>query len=1129
MQVRTRGRKPSEPRAIVAAATRIKLSDKKLAKKQAARRQDWQEDAWLYFDLFGFVKQSLWLLGNSMAKARMFVAVQNPTDGNPIPVTDPASGVPAAVAEQCVHELARLRGPLGGMSEILRELDMNLEIAGEGYLVGVGAREEVIDERGVVVQAASDESWQVRSTSEVDVTGDGVYKVRDDPGGSRQGTALDPERDTCIRFWLPHPRFSSLPDSAIRGELEDLETLLILSRQRRAEGKSRLPSGLLLIDAEITASSPVATQQDDGGNSGTGDVVLDKISDAIASAIEDESSAAGLAPVMLRVSVPAGARVADMVAKVDLSRTSDQWLDVRIDKLVESVARGTNLPVESTMGHQSTTFANAEQIDEDKFYDHVEPRLLLIADLLSVAFLRPQLLAEDENGVAPPAEFVQWAPQVFVWYDASALLSKPDTGAHADAAYDRNEISGDAYRAAKGFGEDDAPDALELLIRTGLRRGILTGDLTKALLDLLGLDIPYVPLAKAAPGVFDDNGDAVPKEVPSGDVVPSNASRAQFLALAELLMARERSAVQPDAIAASSKPAPKALTRGALDVGRKLMDLDRELRSRLLVLTSAAMQSALKTAGNRARQAMPEARALTRNLRPCDVLSTLGQSLVAASNVDEGKLLDGAFDEIEDSFISWGATAQRDALDLAAEVGTGLTTAQRDEYALRQAADLTEAWAWLKEQLVTLAHLRLYDPHPAAPAIGEFDPTSSVPASMIRQAVTRAGGTIGVQTSGAGDAWVALRNAGTEPAGGIGTGEVLREALNVAGTSIEGYRWVYGPAARAHPFEEHEALDGQVVDNFDNAEWTADQSWTSFGFYFPGDHAGCVAAGTVVDAPGMSAATLRWYEGTLIDLDTASGEHLAITPNHPVLTERGWVPAGQLVEGDNLVRCVDAHGAARLVPHDDERPTRIEELVAARWVSSKVIARGVPVAAEHFHGDGLGGEVCVVLADSDLRSDGHPSLDEPTREHTFGSVSKLADGLAGASRAFEGLAAVRPPTFGLEGVSGDSSAFVECASVVEQPLSLRRAAWRDPDRPESLDDRVAIHATTLAQCQNGLSGFVEFDKLVHVDQRSGFAGHVFNLHTDQQWYVASGIIVHNCLCDIEPVVVDVSALADQQA
>lgn len=859
---RRRSRSASEPRALTAAATRIRLDDRKMAKRQGARRQQWQDDAWEYFDLFGFVKQALWLEANQASKARLFAAVANPDDpdGEPIPVDHETSPVPPDVAAQCIAELARLKGPLGGLPEILRELDLNLEVPGEGYLIGIGARPEQVDTYGKVTAPAVDESWQVRSTSEVHVQEDGAYRVRDDPGMSlTQGYKLDPEYDTAIRFWLPHPRYSNLPDSPMHGELEDFETLLILSRQRRAEGKSRLPGGLLLIDSNVTATSPVKAPTDDGSSqSTTGDTVLDAIADALADAIEDESSAAGMAPVTVRVSVPPGSDVSKMVAKVDMSRSSEGWLDSRITLLVESVARGLNLPVEKVMGHQQTTYANAGQVDEDDFFDHTEPRVVLIVDLLSSAFLRPQLLAPDDRGAPAPPQFVEWAPQIFVWYDASAILGTPDRGASADSGHDRMAISDSAWRAAKGYSEDDAPDPIEVLVRTAIEHGKIGGDFTKALLDLLGVTVDVTP------GESGDISGAPPAGV------------ARYRALAELLVERAGLPQLPAQVAAlhvldepipvrstptHSTPAVEPLSLSTLsrtaerNPGRRLVDLDRDLRTRLLILCSTAMTRALEKAGNRAKQKLPEARALVRNVDSRFVCATLGPSIIAAGGVDDADLLEGAFDEIESAFMRWGASAQREALDLAAELGTGLSTAQRDAFGLRQADDLTEAWQWLKEQLTTQAHARMFAPEVAA-TLGEFDPDLAVAPGMIRQAITRAGGTIGVETKGEGDAWVSMRTNGG-PAGGIGTGEVVRDALGASGNSVEAYQWVYGPAARKHPFEPHSDLDGTVFRNFDDDVLANTEGFPEYDYYFPGDHAGCVCdfEPIIVDSSELSGGT----------------------------------------------------------------------------------------------------------------------------------------------------------------------------------------------------------------------------------------------------------------------------------
>jgi hypothetical protein len=155
----------------------------------------------------------------------------------------------------------------------------------------------------------------------------------------------------------------------------------------------------------------------------------------------------------------------------------------------------------------------------------------------------------------------------------------------------------------------------------------------------------------------------------------------------------------------------------------------------------------------------------------------------------------------------------------------------------QQADDLDGAWVWFAAALTGLATAKLWTPDPSAPTIGEHDPSVMIPAGMVRQAVARAGGAQGLITGGQ-DAWVTLTDAGTRPAGGIGTGDLIRGALRDGGATIEGYVWRYGPAFRARPFEPHMSLDGQSFENFDSDVLASDGTF-GFGFWIPGDHAGC--------------------------------------------------------------------------------------------------------------------------------------------------------------------------------------------------------------------------------------------------------------------------------------------------
>jgi len=161
--------------------------------------------------------------------------------------------------------------------------------------------------------------------------------------------------------------------------------------------------------------------------------------------------------------------------------------------------------------------------------------------------------------------------------------------------------------------------------------------------------------------------------------------------------------------------------------------------------------------------------------------------------------------------------------------------------------------------------------------------------------------------------------------------------------------------------------------------------WAMDGEEFDDDetldsHPSCFPAGTVVSGPAPVGATTRRYEGDLIEIRLDGGGLLAVTPNHPILTPRGWVAAGDLREGHDVIRSRRGERDSAGHPDDHERPVLIEEVAETLRGTGKVTAGTVPASPENFHGDGAGGNVDVVLADRFLKGDRDASIFEHGRE-----------------------------------------------------------------------------------------------------------------------------------------------------
>lgn len=338
-------------------------------------------------------------------------------------------------------------------------------------------------------------------------------------------------------------------------------------------------------------------------------------------------------------------------------------------------------------------------------------------------------------------------------------------------------------------------------------------------------------------------------------------------------------------------------------------------------------------------------------------------------------------------------------------------------------------------------------------------------------------------------------------------------------------------------------------------------------------HANCVVGDTKVSGPDVKVGYRRYYEGEIVTLVTAGGHELTITPNHPVLTDRGWVNAGDLQEGDNLVSGTFGNGYLTLGPSEDNAPPSIEDVVRALSVVGATRVGGVPVSAEEFHGDGGDSEVDIVARDNLLGNVGDASVIEPPSQEgfevgattlsgeglsrpSFGSVEALLRGALASSESLSGLCAahfnllfgdslpaeMRGLLASSDGESGFSEPPIDDGAADAEHLghlvdalprlvnllevgrgcdSLRADAPHfgerfDPPAAKGEAERLRVFAEYGGRLLERLGFMVEADRLVNKSVRQ-YAGHVYNLQTSEGWYSANSIITSNCFCSIVPV------------
>lgn len=467
----------SAPRTLTAAAVQMKINDKgefeQFKQRRSAGSSAWQSEAWEYYDAIGEVKYAFNLVASVVSRIRIYAAiVENPSEA-PTSVRN-ASVIDPRLAAAAERALARLDSAYGGQAGLLRDAALNLSVAGECYLV------QLPEKKGTGIP----ESWDIRSVDEVMADVRGGYNIigrrEQTSGNTQQGVNKLSGNAFVGRIWRSHPRYSDESDSSLRGLLDLCAELLLLNRTFRATARSRLNAGALYLPDGLSVAAQgdpdyPYDEADSELNPGftaeeAEDEFEDQLIDAMTTPIRDEESASAVVPLIIR----GPAELGDRIKQFKFERSFDPSLAQRADRVLERILQGLDVPKDIVTGLANVKYSNALQIDEALYKAHIEPLMLLIADALTIVYLRPYLVAQGYS----PSD----VEKIVVWYDPSAVSTRNDRASDADSGYDRAVISQEAWRRAHGFSQADAPTPNEIAIRMLFEKGAISPELTEAML-----------------------------------------------------------------------------------------------------------------------------------------------------------------------------------------------------------------------------------------------------------------------------------------------------------------------------------------------------------------------------------------------------------------------------------------------------------------------------------------------------------------------------------------------------------------------------------------------------------------------------------------------------------------------
>ncbi len=288
----------------------------------------------------------------------------------------------------------------------------------------------------------------------------------------------------------------------------------------------------------------------------------------------------------------------------------------------------------------------------------------------------------------------------------------------------------------------------------------------------------------------------------------------------------------------------------------------------------------------------------------------------------------------------------------------------------------------------------------------------------------------------------------------------------------------------------------------------------------PPAHSYCLIGDTVIAAKGITKHYKRWFEGKICII-RISGQNITITPNHPILTEFGWIPARNIKVGDSIYQRI---GWNKFMdnPDDNYVVSRIDQIPSTLNISGNMSLLRMPVTRKDFHGDGIvNTKVDIIKTDSFFSN------------NIIGQFVKFLKNkflrIAHLWRKFFSM--LSSQNFFLNNKFTARSSLMSLprpfhSNFGSSPLSLENVsfAYGSNKQTQAFETISYSRRTTSdapSQIRRRFSSKISLVKVDNVVMRK-FSGHVYNLETESGYYFANSIITHNCRCYLLPIVAKMS-------
>lgn len=336
-------------------------------------------------------------------------------------------------------------------------------------------------------------------------------------------------------------------------------------------------------------------------------------------------------------------------------------------------------------------------------------------------------------------------------------------------------------------------------------------------------------------------------------------------------------------------------------------------------------------------------------------------------------------------------------------------------------------------------------------------------------------------------------------------------------------------------------------------------------------HPFCVLPDTKIIAPDIEAMTRSEYSGDVIEALLSDGTRLSVTPNHIVLTTRGWVRAKFLTQSDKVISYGGWNKSTIETssnPTDNYSVPTAEQLFASLVKTSGGSTASMPSTSVDFKGDIIpNSKVDIVFVNSELRNKLDTFFRQCVSDVLLIDACEINESILFSNRTLaEFLVCLGLAADGIMGCFDVARTFFSSTLTHHELTSFRIASDYNARLDKTISDNRPANTNFFSNsiftnagsvkrnytryidgCSNrrerntfssdnvsdlSLSDSVFFgnffghnSRLIQINdvvdiQTRYYSGHVYDASSMSTLYIANGVITSNCKCSTAPYVDD---------